>query len=167
LKYSYRGLQHIKFVAKHDQKDHENRLEWNLRAPGHQLQREARAVLIHDRQRHHIQMKFDSPQQSIPRVHIFLQNLADRDDIKFGVQTGLDVELADDKHYNASIIILAKAKGYGYGNIVEMIKNAQFNYTLGASIQAPTVAVNVTTTTAKIGQNLMMEHNLTYFMYVQ
>lgn len=158
------GLQHVKFAGKHNQQDNENRFEFNLRAPGHKLQREARALITHDRQRHNIQMKFDVAQQSTPRAHIFLHNLAGRDDIKFGVETGLDVQLADDKHYNASIIVLAKAKGYGYGNIVEMIKGAEFNYTLGASIQAPKVALNVTTTTAKVGQTFMMEHNLTYFI---
>ncbi|OQV25960.1 putative Apolipoprotein B-100 [Hypsibius exemplaris] len=158
------GLQHIKFAGRHNQQAHENRFEFNVRAPGHQLQREARAVVTHDRQHNHVQMNFDIPQQSTPRAQFFYRNLAGRDDIKFGVQTGVDVELEEENHYNASVTVIAKIKGYSSGSIKDMIKDARFNYTLGLSVQAPKMAVNVSTTTAKVENALFMEHNLTYYI---
>ncbi len=62
------------------------------------------------------------------------------------------------------IMIISKAKGYLSDRILDTIKDVEFNYTVKLSVQAPKVAVNVSTSLAKLQENVFMEHNLTYFM---
>jgi len=160
------GLKHVKFSGKRTEKDQQNHYELNVRAPGHQQnnQRSARAVLVHDRKKQNFNLRAGPTQESTPRVHIFARVLDDGQvqDDQFGIGAGIDVELADDKHYNISAMFAAMGEGaiLRSGNT---LKEMRINFTVGVSVQAPLIAVNLTTTTAKFDDKIiMMEHNLTY-----
>lgn len=157
-------LDQIKFNAKHFRRDDEQRIELNLRAPGRESQREARAVLRHDRNRNDFGLEFEIPEMSYPRLSIFLNNLSNRQ-TQIGGELGVDIEFNEDKHYNGSITAIADYSGYDqrYGNkrVVDLLEELYLNYTLKGSVQVPDAIFNVSTTTAKRGNKIMMEHNIT------
>jgi hypothetical protein len=166
---SQNGLRHVQISGKQEKQARNNRYELNFRAPNDQQRREVRAVLNHERSRNDVDVVVEATEVDTPKLRIFAKNLADGGMEKFGMEIGIDVETSPRKHYNASAAVIGKISGYG-GNgyrderIGQIIEKGEFNYTVKGSVQTPLAWVNVSSTTAKFGLKLMMEHNLTYFI---
>lgn len=160
---------HYKFSGKYNKEASRNNVEFNFKAPSSSHRREVSARLTHDPSRNDIDMDFDMPDQSTPKMKFFVKNLADSSREKYGAEIGFDIETTPRKHYNASVTVIGKIGGYGGSRyrderVMDVIGSGEFNYTLKGSVQTPVAWVNVSTTTAKCGNKLLMEHNLTYFI---